>query len=96
VLSGVIALPKAVLSGVIALPKAALSGVIALPNSSFAPCALDFVQRRRVFQGGGVAEVRGADDAAHHVGISRFWYVADENDFARGERFARLDGERVF
>jgi hypothetical protein len=28
--------------------------------------------------------------------VSRFGYVADENDFARGERFSRLDGERVF
>lgn len=61
---------------------------------------LDLIQRRRVFQGGGVAEVftkvRGAHDAAHPFRISRFWYVADENDLARGERFARLDGERVF
>jgi len=46
---------------------------------------------RRVF-----AEVRGAHDAAHHFGVARFWDIANENDFTRGERFARLDGERVF
>jgi len=51
------------------------------------------IQRGRVFQSRGVAEffaeVCGADDAPHHFGVSRFWYVADENDFARCERFAR-------
>jgi len=26
----------------------------------------------------------------------RVWYVADENDFTRGECFAELGGERVF
>jgi hypothetical protein len=25
-----------------------------------------------------------------------FWYVADEQNFLGSERFARLDGERVF
>jgi len=40
--------------------------------------------------------MRGADDAAHHLSVARFWYVADENDFTWHERFARLDGERVF
>ncbi len=39
-------------------------------------CALNFVQRRRVFQRGGVtkffAQIRGTDDAAHHFGVSCF------------------------
>ena len=39
---------------------------------------------------------RGTRDVAHHSGVSRFWYVADENHFTRRECFARLDGERVF
>ena len=63
-------------------------------------CALDFVQRRRVFQGRCIAEffaeIRGANDAAHDFCVSRFWYVADENDFLGRERFAKLGGERVF
>jgi len=62
--------------------------------------ALDLIKRRWVFQHRGIpeffVEVRGAHNPAHHFRVSRFWYVADENDFARGERFARLDGERVF
>jgi hypothetical protein len=60
---------------------------------------LHFIQRCRVFQCGFVAEffaeIRGAYDAAHHFCISRFWYIADENDFTRRERFAKLSGERV-
>ena len=62
--------------------------------------ALDFVQRRRMFQSGCVAEiftkVRGADDVAHYFGISRFGNVADEQNFLGSERFAKLGGERVF
>ena len=61
---------------------------------------LDFFQRARVFQRGCVAEffaeIRGADDAAHDFCISRFWYVADEQNFLGSERFAKLGGERVF
>jgi len=62
------------------------------------PCcrALDFVQRRRVFQCNCVAEIRGAHNAAHHFRVSRFWYVADGQNFLGSERFAKLDGERVF
>jgi hypothetical protein len=60
----------------------------------------NFIQGRRVFQSGCVAEffaqVRGAHDAAHDFCISRFWYVADEQNFLGSERFAKLGGERVF
>ena len=38
----------------------------------------------------------GAHDAAHHFCVSRFWYVADEQNFLGSERFAKLGGERVF
>jgi hypothetical protein len=41
-------------------------------------------------------EICGANDAAHHFRVSRFWYVADENDLPRRERFAEMGGERVF
>jgi len=62
--------------------------------------ALDFIQRHRVFQRGGVAEffaeIGGADDATHHFRVSRFWYVADEQNFLESERFAKLGGEHVF
>ena len=48
-------------------------GVIALPNSSFMPCAVDFVQRRCVSQRGCIAEffakICGAHDAAHHFAL---------------------------
>ena len=61
---------------------------------------LDFIQRRRVLQRGGVAqvflEIRRADDAAHHFRVSRFWYVADEQNFLGSERFAEMGGERDF
>ena len=30
------------------------------------------------------------------LGVSRFWYVADEQNFLGSERFAKLGGERVF
>ena len=64
------------------------------------PCALDFFQRRRVFQRGCVAEffaeIRGANDAPHDFRISRFGNVADEQNFLGSERFAKLGGERVF
>jgi hypothetical protein len=46
---------------------------------------------RRVFP-----QVRGAHDAAHDFGISRFGNVADEQNFLGSERFAKLGGERVF
>ena len=63
-------------------------------------CALDLIQRRSVLQGGRVteffAEIRGANDAPHDFGISRFGYVADEQNFLGSERFAELGGERVF
>jgi len=79
--------------GVIALPKTALSGVFALP------WVLDLIQRRWVFQSGRVAEVfaeiRGARCGAS-LCVSRFWYIADEQNFLGSERFARLNGERVF
>jgi hypothetical protein len=42
------------------------------------------------------AEIRGAHDAGHHFRVSRFWYIADEQNFLGSERFAKLDGERVF
>lgn len=66
------------------------------------PCgrALDFVQRRRVFQRRGVAEffaeTGSAHNAAHHFCVARFWYVADEQNFLGSERFAEMGGERVF
>ena len=62
--------------------------------------AFDFIQRRGVFQRGGIAELfaetGSAHDAPHDFCVSRFWYVADENDLPRRERFAELGGERVF
>jgi hypothetical protein len=42
------------------------------------------------------AEIGGAHDAVHHFRISGFWYVADGQNFLGSERFATLDGERVF
>jgi len=42
------------------------------------------------------AEIRGAHYSAHHFCISRFWYVADEQNFLGSERFAKLGRERVF
>src|SRR5262245_47523203 len=61
---------------------------------------LDYIQRRRVFQGGCVAEffaeICGAYNAAHHFCVSRFWYVADENDFTRRERFAEVARNILF
>ena len=63
-------------------------------------CALDFIQRSRVFQRGDVAQffakIYGAHDAAHHFRVSRFWDVADEQEFLGSERFAKLGRERVF
>src|SRR5205823_1475113 len=41
-------------------------------------------------------EQRGADDAAHHFCVSRFWYVADENHLARCERFAEITRYALF
>jgi hypothetical protein len=59
---------------------------------------LDFIQRRRVFQRGGIAEffakIRATYNTPHHFRVSRFWDVADENDFTRSERFAKLGGDR--
>jgi hypothetical protein len=58
------------------------------------------IQGCRVFHRRGVAEffaeVRGANNVAHHFCVSRFWYVADEQNFLGSERFAKLGGERVF
>jgi hypothetical protein len=69
-------------------------------DAPYRAAALDFIQRRRVFQRGGVAkffaQIRGAHDAAHHFCISRFGNVADEQNFLGSERFAKLGGERVF
>jgi hypothetical protein len=62
--------------------------------------AFDFVKRWRVFQRGYVAEffaeIGGAHNAALHFCVSRFWYVADENDFTWSERFGGMGCERVF
>src|SRR2546423_17983 len=62
--------------------------------------AFDFVERGRVFQRGDVAkffaEIRGADDAAHHFRVAGFWYVADENHVAWSERFAEITRDVVF
>ena len=63
-------------------------------------CALDFIKRRRVFQGRGIAEffaeISGSNDTPHDFGISRFGNVADEQNFLGSERFAEMGGERVF
>src|SRR3954451_2631600 len=57
-------------------------------------CALDLIQRSGVFQRRGVAEffaeVRGAHDAAHDFGVSRFWYVTNKEHLARRERLAKI------
>ena len=78
--------------------RSARSGLCALPNSC--RCTFDFIQRRGLFQSRYVAEfvaqIRCAHDATHDLCVSRFWYVADKNDFLGSEHFARLDGERVF
>ena len=71
------------------------------PRVGRLPChALDFIKRRGVFQRGGIAEffaeISGSNDAPHDFGVSRFWYVADENHLARRERFAEMGGERAF
>jgi hypothetical protein len=62
--------------------------------------ALDFIERRRVFQRRRItesfAEISGSNDAPHDFGISRFGNVADEQNFLGSERFAKLGGERVF
>ena len=42
------------------------------------------------------AETSGAHNSAHHLRVSRLWYVADENDVASRERFAEMGVERVF
>jgi hypothetical protein len=47
-------------------------------------------ERRRVAEGGGTY------NAAHHFCVSRFWYVADEQNFLGSERFAKLGDEHVF
>jgi len=61
---------------------------------------LDLFQRRWVFQGRRVAEflaeIGRAHNATHDFCVSRFWYVADEQNFLGSERFAKLGGERVF
>ena len=51
-------------------------------------------QRRRIAEF--FAEISGSNDAPHDFGISRFGYVADEQNFLGSERFAELGGERVF
>ena len=76
-------------------PRRASCGLPALTRG-----ALDFVQRRRVFQGGGVAEFFAEICCAHNTTrdfrVSCFWYVRDKNHIARRERLARLDGELFF
>src|SRR6266403_1543576 len=64
------------------------------------PChALDFINRRGVFQRRRIAEffaeISGTNDAPHDFGISCFGNVADEQNFFWSERFAKLGGERV-
>ena len=60
--------------------------------------AFDFIQRRRVFQRGCVAEffaeIGSAHDAAHHFCVSRFGYVADEQQL-RWERALCQVGRRT-
>jgi hypothetical protein len=58
--------------------------------------ALDFIQGAGILERRRVAEVGGTYNAAHHFCVSRFWYVADEQNFLGSERFAKLGGERVF
>src|SRR6266513_2208452 len=62
--------------------------------------ALDFLQRRRVLQCGCVAEffaqIRCTNDAAHHLCVSCFWYVTNENDFPRRERFPEIVRDVLF
>jgi hypothetical protein len=41
-------------------------------------------------------EIRCAYNPAHHFCVSCLWHVADEQPFLGSERYARLDGERVF
>ena len=59
--------------------------------------ASDVLDRRRILEGGDVTdflpEMRGADDAAHDLGIARLWQAAHELHLARRERraLARLD-----
>ena len=65
------------------------------------PChALDLIERGRVFQWRCVteffAEIHGAHDATRHFFASRFWYVADENNFARRKRFAQIARNVLF
>lgn len=64
--------------------------------SAFLRGALDFIQRRWVFQRRCVAETGSALNAEHHFCVWRFWYVADEQNFLGNERFAKSGGERVF
>jgi hypothetical protein len=42
------------------------------------------------------AGISGSNDAPHDFGLSRFGNIADEQNFLGSERFAKLDGERVF
>ena len=62
--------------------------------------ALNFLQRRRIFQIGSVAklftEISGSNDAAHHFRVSRLWDVADKNHLARCERFAEIARDVLF
>ena len=70
-------------------PRSVRTTLRALPCS-----ALDFIQRRRAFQRGGIAEffaeIRGTHNAPHHFGVSGFWDVPYENHFTGRERFAQI------
>ena len=59
--------------------------------------APDVLDRRRVFEGGDVAdflpEMRGADDAAHDLGVARLWQAAHELHLARRERLSERGGD---
>ena len=62
--------------------------------------ALDFIQGRRVFQGGCVAEfftqIGGAHNAAHYFRVPCFWYISYKDHIARCKRFAEIARDVLF
>ena len=66
----------------------------------FVGYASDLFERCRVFKSRSVArllsKISRTRGAAHHLCVSRFRYVADENHFARRERFAEIACDVLF
>src|SRR5581483_11137799 len=68
---------------------------VALPGR-----ALDFIQRRRVFQSRCIAEffaeVRGAHDPTHHFCVPRLWNVVYKEHVTRRQGFSQVASDILF